>query len=81
MIQRFEGDDCFLTFDDKLPNRVASVSVNGNVLSALLRSPTPDLVAAQIEKVARFLCAEWRRQKTFHDHWVCPPQNGHLSGS
>ncbi|KAL3429765.1 hypothetical protein BDV09DRAFT_202743 [Aspergillus tetrazonus] len=69
MIQRFEGDDFFLTFDDKLPNRVASVSVNGNVLSALLRSPTPDLFAAQIEKVARFLCAEWRRQKTLHDHW------------
>ncbi|KAL4744449.1 hypothetical protein BDW72DRAFT_209005 [Aspergillus terricola var. indicus] len=69
MIQRFEGDDCFLTFDDTLPNRVASVSVNGNVLGALLRSPEPDIFAAQIEKVARFLCAQWRQQETLHDHW------------
>ncbi|KAL4741655.1 hypothetical protein BDV11DRAFT_212865 [Aspergillus similis] len=69
MIQRFEGDDYFLTFDDKLPNRVASVSVNGNVLGALLRSPEPDIFAAQIEKVARFLCAQLKRQKILHDHW------------
>ncbi|KAL4971599.1 hypothetical protein BDW66DRAFT_163571 [Aspergillus desertorum] len=69
MIQRFEGDDCFRTFDDELPNQVASVSVNGNVLGALLLSPDPNLFAAQIEKVARFLCAQWGPQETLQDHW------------
>ncbi|KAL5002001.1 hypothetical protein BDV10DRAFT_181696 [Aspergillus recurvatus] len=69
MIQRFEDDDYFRTFGHELPNQVASVSVHGNVLGAFLRSSEPNLFARQIEKVARFLCAQWGQQKALQDHW------------
>ncbi|KAL4862195.1 hypothetical protein BDV12DRAFT_207367 [Aspergillus spectabilis] len=76
MIQRFEGHESFDTFDDQLPNRVSSVSVNGNVLNALLHSPNPDSFAPQIEKIARFLCSQWEQQRFIHDHWNISPYYG-----
>ncbi|KAF9893954.1 hypothetical protein FE257_008925 [Aspergillus nanangensis] len=69
LAQRFETDRCFETFDDQMPNRVTSVSVNGNALNALLHSPDPDLFAPQIDKVARFLCDRWKAQGKIQDHW------------
>ncbi|KAL2808541.1 terpenoid cyclases/protein prenyltransferase alpha-alpha toroid [Aspergillus granulosus] len=69
MVQRFETEQCFETFDDQLPNRVTSVSVNGNVLNALLHSPDRNSFTSQIEKVARFLCTRWEAQEKLQDHW------------
>ncbi|KAL2864292.1 terpene synthase family protein [Aspergillus lucknowensis] len=70
MVQRFETEQCFETFDDQLPNRVTSVSVNGNVLGSLLHSPDRDSFASQIEKVATFLCTRWEEQEgKLQDHW------------
>ncbi|KAI9376183.1 terpenoid cyclases/protein prenyltransferase alpha-alpha toroid [Aspergillus egyptiacus] len=69
LLRRFEVDQCFETFDHQLPNRVTSVSVNGNVLNALLHSPDPNALSPQIEKVARFLCKKWGPTETLQDHW------------
>lgn len=70
MVKRFETDRCFETFDTQMPNRITSVSVNGNVLSSLVHGPDPNAFAPQIEKVARFLCEQWRPDKKLEDHWV-----------
>ncbi|KAE8151971.1 terpenoid cyclases/protein prenyltransferase alpha-alpha toroid [Aspergillus avenaceus] len=69
LIDKFEVEHCFETFDDRMPNRVSSVSVNGNVLSALLHSPDPGAVTAQIEKVAQFMCSRWKATGKFEDQW------------
>ncbi|PYI35302.1 hypothetical protein BP00DRAFT_453997 [Aspergillus indologenus CBS 114.80] len=70
LVARFEVEDCFATFDTKMPKRVKSISVNGNVLCSLLQCPTPSAFVPQIEKVARFLCNQWRTHPTdIQDHW------------
>jgi hypothetical protein len=70
MTEKFEVDQCFATFDAKIHNRVKSVSVNGNVLNALLHSPDPSAFSSQIEKVARFVCGRWHEEGILEDHWV-----------
>ncbi|RAH78357.1 hypothetical protein BO86DRAFT_402900 [Aspergillus japonicus CBS 114.51] len=37
LVARFEVEDCFATVDTKMPKRVKSISVNGNVLCSLLQ--------------------------------------------
>ncbi|OGM44900.1 hypothetical protein ABOM_006120 [Aspergillus bombycis] len=69
LLDKFEVDHCFETFDNRMPNRVTSVSVNGNVLSSLLHSPDPSAFTAQIEKVARFICSRWQAAGKLEDHW------------
>ncbi|OJZ91051.1 hypothetical protein ASPFODRAFT_203518 [Aspergillus luchuensis CBS 106.47] len=69
LIKSFEGDDCFETFDDRMPQRVTSVSVNGNVLNCLLSSPDPSAYTSQIEKIAKFMCTKWSKEKMLNDHW------------
>lgn len=70
LIRKFECDDGFETFDDRMPQRVTSVSVNGNVLSCLLSSSDPSAFTPQIENIAKFMCTKWSKEKTLHDHWV-----------
>lgn len=70
MAEKFEVDQCFETFDTRMPNRVKSVSVNGNVLNSLLHAPDPSAFSPQIEKIARFICGRWRADGKFEDHWV-----------
>ncbi|GKZ61970.1 hypothetical protein AnigIFM49718_009037 [Aspergillus niger] len=69
LIKKFECDDGFETFDDRMPQRVTSVSVNGNVLSCLLSSSDPSAFTPQIENIAKFMCTKWSKEKTLHDHW------------
>ncbi|KAL4930283.1 terpene synthase family protein [Aspergillus undulatus] len=69
MIRRFEGDECFKTFDDRVPNSLTSMSANANVLNCLVHSPDPDAFSAQIEKVAKFLCERSSEGKKLVDHW------------
>ncbi|KAF7590873.1 hypothetical protein BBP40_002287 [Aspergillus hancockii] len=69
LVDKFEVDHCFETFDNRMPNRVTSVSVNGNVLSSLLHSPDPSVFTAQIEKVTRFICSRWKAIGKLEDHW------------
>ncbi|RAH55298.1 ent-kaurene synthase [Aspergillus piperis CBS 112811] len=69
LIKNFEGEDCFETFDDRMPQRVTSVSVNGNVLNCLLSSPDPSAYTPQIEKIAKFMCTKWSKEKMLNDHW------------
>lgn len=70
MAEKFEVDHCFQTFDARMPNRVESVSVNGNVLNSLLHSPDPSAFTSQIEKVATYMCGRWNPDGKFQDHWV-----------
>ena len=70
MVQRFEEDEYFETFDKQVPNRVVSISVNGNVLNAILRSPDSHCFTTQVDKIARFLCTRWVPHEILQDHWV-----------
>ncbi|KAE8423113.1 terpenoid cyclases/protein prenyltransferase alpha-alpha toroid [Aspergillus pseudocaelatus] len=69
LVDKFEVGHCVETFDNRMPNRVNSVSVNASVLSSLLHSPDPSAFTAQIEKVARFICSRWKATGKFEDHW------------
>ncbi|PYI24701.1 hypothetical protein BO99DRAFT_448377 [Aspergillus violaceofuscus CBS 115571] len=70
LVTRFEVEDCFATFDTKISKHVKSISVNGNMLYSLPQYPTPSTIVPQIEKVARFLCKQWRTHSTeIQDHW------------
>ncbi|KAJ5963616.1 Terpenoid cyclases/protein prenyltransferase alpha-alpha toroid [Penicillium vulpinum] len=69
MVEKFEVDQCFETFDARMPNRVKSVSVNGNVLNSLLHAPDPSAFTSQIEKIAKFMCGRWNTDRKFEDHW------------
>ncbi|THC87552.1 hypothetical protein EYZ11_013003 [Aspergillus tanneri] len=70
MLKKFEVDDSVQTFDERLPTRVTSISVNCNVLNSILRSPHPSMFTSQITKIVRFICGRWDPEGHFVDHWV-----------
>ncbi|KAA8645203.1 uncharacterized protein ATNIH1004_009420 [Aspergillus tanneri] len=69
MLKKFEVDDSVQTFDERLPTRVTSISVNCNVLNSILRSPHPSMFTSQITKIVRFICGRWDPEGHFVDHW------------
>ncbi|KAJ6089136.1 hypothetical protein N7499_003983 [Penicillium canescens] len=67
LISNHEVDTYFQTFFGRIPNEVPSISVNSNVLNALLSSPDPP--KQQINKCVKYLCDSWRNDTVPGDHW------------
>ncbi|KAL2833006.1 hypothetical protein BDW59DRAFT_157147 [Aspergillus cavernicola] len=68
LISNHEVDTYFQTFFGRIPNAVPSISVNSNVLNALLSSPEPP--EQQIIKCVKYLCESWGNDIVCPgDHW------------
>ncbi|KAL3472131.1 hypothetical protein BJX99DRAFT_266206 [Aspergillus californicus] len=68
LISNHEVNTYFQTFFGRIPNAVPSISVNSNVLNALLSSPAPP--EQQITKCVKYLCDSWGTDIVApEDHW------------
>lgn len=68
MIQEYEQPECFKTYATE---RNPSLSTNCNVMISLLQATEPIKYEQQIQKIARYLCEQWRQVIGFIiDKWV-----------
>ncbi|RAL17793.1 terpene synthase family protein [Aspergillus homomorphus CBS 101889] len=81
LVRRFEAETSFATFDNATPNHQipsastsTSVSVNSNILHALLHSPNPNAYTPQIEKLRASSVTSGEGKRTIQTYGYVSPQ-------